>query len=174
MQEKCEFPVIETQRLILRVLTLDERDVKDVFKHFSDDEVTKYMDIEPCNNLSDAEEIIRFHVEDSGCRWGIFKKEDHSFIGTGGFHCWDKKNRTAEIGYDLGKAFWGQGFMHEALQSMILFGFESMGLTTIEASVEVDNTKSIKLMEKFSRDYEISDGQVNYYLINDSILSAQN
>ncbi|WP_193723164.1 hypothetical protein [Paenibacillus sp. P13VS] len=52
------FPDIVTDRLKLVVLTLDE-----------------------------AEDIIRFHLEDTGCRWGIFSKTDAKLIGTRGFYC---------------------------------------------------------------------------------------
>lgn len=70
--QKVEFPSLETERLNLRLLTL--QDSKIVFKHFSDEEITRFMDIEPCKAVKEAEEIIRFHLEDSGCRWGLFDK----------------------------------------------------------------------------------------------------
>lgn len=72
------FPEIETDRLKLAILTLD--DIEAVFKHFSDENVTRFMDISPCRDRNEAEEIIRFHIEDTGCRWGIFSKSDAQFI----------------------------------------------------------------------------------------------
>lgn len=54
----------------------------------------------------------------------------------------------AEIGYDLGKAYWRQGFMQEALQAIISFGFETMRLKRIEAEVEPANGRSIGLLRK--------------------------
>lgn len=169
MDDKFEFPVIETERLLLKGLTLEEEDIKRVFKHFSDSQVTRFMDIDACKHISEAEEIVRFHVEDSGCRWGLYKKVDNKFIGTCGFHCWDKKNSIAEIGYDLGKAFWGRGMMYEALQSIIKFSFDSMGLTKIYATVEVDNERSVKLLRRldFKREEELTDGLIYFYLTKD-------
>lgn len=45
----AEYPSLETTRLQLRILTL--QDVEEVFGHFSDEAVTRFMDIEPCKNL---------------------------------------------------------------------------------------------------------------------------
>lgn len=68
--QKIEFPSLETERLNLRILALQDAD--EVFKHFSDEDITQYMDIELCKDIQEAEEIIRFHTEDSGCRWGLW------------------------------------------------------------------------------------------------------
>ncbi|PJN54356.1 hypothetical protein PAEVO_10770 [Paenibacillus sp. GM2FR] len=79
------YPNIETERLFMRELNLD--DVEAVYKHFSFPEVTRFMDIEVCKDLREAEEIIAFHIHDSGCRYGLFNKENNERIGTCGFHC---------------------------------------------------------------------------------------
>lgn len=109
------YPDLETERLLIRELTLI--DAEAVFRHFSVPEVTKFMDIEVCKDLQDANEIIAFHMNDSGCRYGLFYKESKELIGTCGFHCWSNKNREtkAEIGFDLTPFYWGKGRMQEAL-----------------------------------------------------------
>jgi len=141
------FPEIETKRLRLSLLTLDDSDA--IYKHFSDDSVTRFMDISPCKNINDAKEIIRFHIDDSGCRWGIYSKINFRLIGTCGFHSWVQGVRPrAEIGFDLAKEHWGKGFMQEALNPVMEFGFKHMGLVIIEANVEQENDRSIKLLEK--------------------------
>ena len=163
---KFEFPIIKTERLILKDLTLEDADVKNIFEYIKDIEVTKFMDIEPCKDLNEAKEFIRFHVEDSGCRWGLTVKESNVFIGTCGFHQWDKKNSTAEIGYDIGKKYWGQGFMYETLQAALRFGFDSMELSKIIATIEVDNERSIKLVKRlgFNREDGLRDALIYFYL----------
>lgn len=70
----AEYPLLETTRLQLRILTL--QDVEEVFGHFSDEAVTRFMDIEPCKNLDEAKDIISYHMEDAGCRWGLFDKSN--------------------------------------------------------------------------------------------------
>jgi len=160
------FPNLETARLHLKVLTLDY--LEDVFRHFSDEQITQFMDIEPCKSLKEAEDIITFHLEDKGCRWGIFLKENGEFVGTAGFH-YIRQNRNetvAEIGYDLAKSHWGKGYMTEVMHELLQYGFTAMGYDKIDATVEPLNQRSIKLLEilTFRREAELQDGLVYYYL----------
>lgn len=90
----------------MRELTLD--DAAAIFTHFSHPKVIKFMDIEVCKDVSEAIEIIAFHMNDSGCRYGLFNKENRELIGTCGYHCWtiDSKESKAEIGFDLTPTFY--------------------------------------------------------------------
>lgn len=163
---KKEYPRLETDRLKLRILTKDH--AMEVFKHFSDPFVTRYMDIEPCRNLKEAEEIIQYHEDDLGCRWGIFEKARGCFIGTIGFHYLRKTDETfiAEIGFDLSKDYWGKGYVTEAVNEVISFGFSNIGLQKIDATVEPENQKSIKLMTKlgFNKGIELKDELIYFSL----------
>lgn len=154
------FPTMETDRLVLRELTLEDRE--EVFQHFASADVTEFMDIEPCQDLAEAEEIIQFHLDDTGTRWGMFSKETGRLVGTLGYHCWVPDEARAEIGFDLAKEFWGQGLMQEALRPVLQFAFDKMELGLIEATVEQLNLRSLKLMERlgFQRDAELRDGLI--------------
>ena len=85
------FPTLETERLILRQMTLEDTDF--VFQHFSDSAVSRYlMDEPPVTEYAQAQEIIRFYCEpEEGThdRWLMVRKSDHRSIGTCGFHKWD-------------------------------------------------------------------------------------
>ncbi|WP_418040622.1 GNAT family N-acetyltransferase [Paenibacillus xylanilyticus] len=162
------FPEIVTDRLKLVVLTLD--DAESVFRHFSSEDVTRFMDISPCKDRDEAEDIIRFHLEDTGCRWGIFSKTDAKLIGTCGFHCWVQGEQPrAEIGFDLAREYWGRGLMQEALKPVIDFGFKEMSLDFIEATVEQDNKRSISLLRKlnFERETELRDQLIYFFLLRE-------
>lgn len=139
------FPELETAGQYLRVLTLN--DALEVLKHFADPDVTQYMDIEALEDIDAARELINYHAQDSGCRWGIFDKADGALIGTCGFHCWID-GQEAEIGYDLAKRYWGGGIMSEVLATVIEFGFDRMGLRRILAELEPANQRSIGLLQK--------------------------
>jgi ribosomal-protein-alanine N-acetyltransferase len=142
-----DFPELETARLVLRALTLD--DATAIYHHFSDDDVTRFMDIDACKSVDDARAIILFHANDSGCRWGLFDKATGLLLGTCGYYCWVQgPYAQAEIGYDLGKAYWGQGLMQEALQEVLRFGFAAMHLQRIAAGVHLENGRSIGLLRK--------------------------
>lgn len=166
VQPPFEYPSLETDRLHLKILNLQH--AEEVFAHFADEEITKFMDIEPCRNLQEAEEIIRYHLDDSGCRWGLFDKKSGRLIGTCGFHYLRKANNDllAEVGFDLSKPFWGKGFMSEAMKAVIPFGFAKMGLSLIDATVEPQNERSIALLEKlgFERESELRDGFIYFHL----------
>ncbi len=102
------FPSLETERLILRQMTVEDTDF--VFKHFGDSAVYQYLlDEPPVKEYAHAQEIIQFYLEQEGKtynRWVMVRKSDHQPIGTCGFHKWDKRYFRAEIGYDLGPSFW--------------------------------------------------------------------
>lgn len=166
------FQPIETKRLYLRELTLADRE--SVFQHFADLDVTRFMDIEPCRDVEEADEIIRFHIQDSGCRYGIFNKTDNQFMGTAGYYCWDLNSPSnAEIGFDLSPSYWGHGLMQEALTALIPLGWNVMNLDWIEATVEQDNTPSQRLLDKleFVKPDEWKDGLCCYTLHKESIVS---
>jgi [ribosomal protein S5]-alanine N-acetyltransferase len=167
--KEFHYPELETERLVLKLLTLDN--VEEVYHHFTDEHVTKFMDIEPCKNLKEAEEIIQFHIDDLGCRWGIYTKAENEFIGTCGFHYLRENHNlvTAEVGFDLSKKYWGKGYMREVMQSIMEFGFIKMKLNTIDATVEQENERSLALMHRleFIRSTELQDNLVYFYMNKD-------
>ncbi len=159
------FPELHTNRLLLREIKLE--DTAGLFALFSDPQITEFMDIDPLKSESEAADIIEFHFNDSGCRWGLFDHETGTLIGTCGYHRWRKGDiNTAEIGYDLAPAYWGQGIMQEALQAIINFGFTEMGLVIIEAEVEPDNGRSINLLKKLGFYADLSrDEALEWFLL---------
>ena len=165
--EPSTFPSLETSRLHLRLLTAADTDF--VFRHFGDPAVAQHLlDEPPLTDIAQAEAIIRFYLEPEGKsynRWGIALKTNRQLIGTCGFHKWDKAHRRAEVGYDLSPAYWGQGYMAEALQAALQNGFERMELHRIDALVYVENVRSVRLLQKLGfqiegtlRDYFYQDG----------------
>jgi [ribosomal protein S5]-alanine N-acetyltransferase len=161
------FPTLQTERLILRQLTLEDTDF--VYQHFQDPLVSQYlMDEPPVATTDEAQAIIRFFLDPEGKtqnRWGVVRKTDQALIGTIGFHHWVKDYFRAEIGYDLSPACWGQGYMSEALRVVLQNGFERMGLNRIDALVYPGNLRSAQLLRKFGfkqegilRDYFCLDG----------------
>jgi [ribosomal protein S5]-alanine N-acetyltransferase len=144
------YPVLETERLILRQLRLE--DSIDLYNYFSKDEVTEYYDLESFTEQKQAEDLIKNWNEKFnklvGIRWGITLKTEDRIIGTCGFHNWSKEHFKAEIGYELTPEYWQQGIMTEVLRSVIKYGFEDLGLNRVEALIDTDNISSRKLLEK--------------------------
>ena len=151
MEESREFPQLETDRLILREMTQD--DVGFYFRHFNNKEVVEGSCFPGPKTLESATEelelyCIRRFKENRGIRWGIVRKGSEELIGKCGYYDWNKTSRRAEVGYDLEPAHWGEGIMTEALCAVLRYGFEEMGLNRIQAIIDSENVKSIKLVER--------------------------
>ena len=141
------FRRLETENLTLKPLETSDKEF--IFKQFSDPEVTRYLvDDEPMTSIENAEEMIDFYTGPEAStrnRWIIIRKSDNEPIGTCGYHIWNKKDNICETGYDLSPAYWGKGYMTEAMRRVITTGFEDMGLNRIQAFVDVRNTRSANL-----------------------------
>jgi RimJ/RimL family protein N-acetyltransferase len=53
----------------------------------------------------------------------------------------------ADVGYWLGRPYWGRGIMSEVLTSLLRFGFDELAFGKIEAEVFVSNDRGIRLVE---------------------------
>jgi [ribosomal protein S5]-alanine N-acetyltransferase len=145
-----KYPVIETERLVLRQITRD--DAEDIFKYLSDENVMKYYGLEPFKSTDEALKEIEWYQstfeENSGIRWGITIKGQGKVIGSCGFLNMVQQHHRSEIGFELSEDFWGQGIASEALAAVIMFGFEQLNLQRIQALIEPPNVPSQKLVEK--------------------------
>lgn len=61
-----------------------------------------------------------------GIRWGIELKETGQMIGTIGFHAWLHIHKRAEIGYEIHPDHWRKGYVSEAIQAVLPYGFDQM------------------------------------------------
>lgn len=144
------FPEFDSKRLHFRKIIPD--DATEIFSIRSNDDVMRFMDVPGHYSVSDSEKLIR-SVEDSyknekGINWAIIKKDSNSFIGYIGFIRIFSEHCRAEIGYALKPEYWGKGFMYEAINKIVKFGFEEMKLHSIEANVNPLNERSQKVLER--------------------------
>jgi ribosomal-protein-alanine N-acetyltransferase len=151
-----DLPTLETERLILRKMTLD--DAEAIFEYASDPEVSRYVIWETHRSIEDSRAFLELVVQkyESGDEpdWGIVYKGDRRLVGACGIVSWEPDHARAEVGYALSRDYWGRGLMAEAVGAMIRFGFEKMGLNRLEARCIVENTASAKVMEKAGMTYE--------------------
>ncbi len=142
-------PVIRTSRLVLRAPNPEDLDRCAVL--LGDYEVAKMLSRVPYpydlelgrqylarsvkrwENIADADEL-GFHIDHEG-----------DLIGGVGFK---KLQETPEIGYWLGRPYWGKGFMSEALDAAIGWMFENTGHERLACEAMTENQASIKVMEK--------------------------
>jgi ribosomal-protein-alanine N-acetyltransferase len=144
------FPVIETERLRLRPVL--QSDVPEIFSTFSDRDALKYYGMEPLNTEEEANKLVeafeKSFATGSAIRWGIVLKSDDKLIGTCGFHNWSKSDRRTELGYELNRQYWHNGFMNESLKAILHYGFNGLEFNRIAATIRPENSASRALVEK--------------------------
>ncbi|OIV41020.1 GNAT family N-acetyltransferase [Flavobacterium johnsoniae] len=144
------FPVLETDRLLLRRITND--DVNEVFELRSNPETMKFIPRPLVKNNEDALEHIAMIEEkietNLGINWGITLKDNPRLLGIIGYYRLQPENYRAEIGYMLLPEFHGKGIIPEAVSTLIKFGFENLKLHSIEAVIDPENYASEKVLQK--------------------------
>lgn len=139
----------ETKRMKFRLL--NENDLEVIYKQFSDLDMCKYFSDPPCD-LEEAKGIIEHYQnpEERGhLRYGMFDKVTDVFIGTCGYHYWDAELKQVEIGYDIWKDYWGQGYISEALPLLIDICFEHLNVDSIYILTHPQNKASMASVRKF-------------------------
>ena len=142
---------IETHRLVLRPFDVD--DAEDMFTNWaSDPEVTRFLTWPPHQNVDGTRWLLgqwTSHYDDGAYfQWAIEWKETGAVIGSIAVVKLEEAIESAEIGYCLGRAFWGRGIMPEALRAVMDYLFGTVGLNRVWAGHDVNNPKSGRVMEK--------------------------
>jgi ribosomal-protein-alanine N-acetyltransferase len=158
---------IETERLILRTVTVD--DAEAIFKWASDPDVNKYMIYPIHPNVEVTREWLKSRDIDGTDEFdlGFVLKETGELIGQGGLFYKDDLDAW-NIGYNLRKDYWGQGLVPEAIQAIIDYVDQEKGVRAIVGEFAKENGKSRRVMEKLGMtywkdgSYTKTDGSVTY------------
>ena len=144
------FPELSTERLTLRQLSFNDK--RTIFKLRSNKEINKLIVRDTPKNLNDADSFIQTCLDEfeKGNRifWAIQHQESNQIIGTIVYHNINAENNYAEIGYELNPDFQNEGFMNEAMATVLEYGKSVLKLNTIEAFTHQNNTASTTLLEK--------------------------
>lgn len=149
-------PRIETERLILRPFTLD--DAPEVQRLAGDMAIAATTTNIP-HPYKDgmAEDWIKTHEErfEKGelANFAIVLKKKNNLIGAIGLQI-KKVHENGELGYWIGKPYWGRGYCTEAAQAVLKYGFRVLKLNRIYATYMSDNPSSGRVMEKIGMRYE--------------------
>ena len=141
------FPTLHTKRLDL--IEIEQRHLSDLFELFGDENVTKYYNVETLTKEKEAQQILDWFKsifqDKSGIRWGITLKGHKNIIGTIGYNSYTKGHR-ANLGYDLQKVHWNNGYIKEAIAEVLKYGFNQLGINRIEAEIIPGNIYSEKAL----------------------------
>jgi len=144
------FPQLSTDRMILRKINAD--DAEQIFKMRSDENVMKYIGKKPMVSIEEANSLIALFNDsidrNAGITWAMTLKENPEvLIGTIGLWRLIKEHFRAEIGYMLMPAYWRKGYTKEGVIKMIDFGFNELGLHSIEGRITPLNLGSAGILE---------------------------
>ena len=146
------FPVLKTGRLTLRQLR--SSDDNEIFALRSNDNVNKFLGRKPAKSIDDAKNFIKTINENiqrnDSIYWAIILNGTHKLIGTICLFNFSEDHSKGEIGYELLPDFQGKGIMQEAISKVIHFGFQHVGLNSIEAYTHCENQSSTRLLEKLN------------------------
>jgi ribosomal-protein-alanine N-acetyltransferase len=146
------FPVLKTGRLTLRQLR--SSDDNEIFALRSNDNVNKYLDRKPSKSIDDAKNFIKTINENiqrnDSIYWAITLNGTDKLIGTICLFDFSKDYSKVEIGFELLPDFQGKGILQEATSKVIHFGFQHVGLNSIEAYTHSGNQRSTRLLEKLN------------------------
>ena len=146
------FELIETNRLLLKGISSDN--MKSIFNNLSKSDIKKAL-----GHRSEEDYITELNKHKNGYSsynrsfilFLLIEKEYEIIIGRCGLHNWNVLHNRAEIGYVINDVdFKRKGFMTEAAQAIINFGFNTLKLNRIEALVGSNNIPSLRIMEKFN------------------------
>lgn len=149
--------VLETKRLILRRLVMDDLDA--LFALYSDPEVRRYFP-EGTLTYEETKEELEWFLDGHPAQpqlglWATIHKETDKFIGRCGLLPWTIEQRPeVEVAYLLAKEYWGQGLGTEVAQAILDYGFEQLHLARLICLIDPANQASIKVAMKIGMTLE--------------------
>ena len=145
--------ILETERLIIRPWCDD--DAPDLYIYASDPDIGPPAGWPPHTSVENSLEIIRT-VLSAPETYAVCLKESGKPIGSIGFHRNDlaEQDDEYELGYWIGKPFWGQGLIPEASREMLRHAFEDIKMNRIWCGYYDGNEKSRRVQEKLGFVYQ--------------------
>ena len=133
---------------MLRVPKLD--DASDNFTNYAQDvSVTRYLSWAPHTVIAQTEAFLTTTLRQWENRarfdWVIEQKTDSRVIGMVGFRGADT---ALDVGYVLGREYWGHGVMTEALTRVVEYGLEEPEIYRVAGVCDIDNVASARVMKK--------------------------
>ena len=147
---------LETERLILR--RWKDSDAENLYQYAKDPEVGPIAGWPPHQSIDESRDVIR-KVFTGKEAYAICLKTDGKAIGAielklNGHTDLTDRDDECELGYWLGKPFWGQGIMPEAVKEILRHAFEGIGMTKVWAGYYEGNSKSKRVQEKAGFRYQ--------------------
>lgn len=161
--------VLHTERLTLRPWA--ETDAESLFTYAKDPDIGPIAGWPPHKSTEESLLVIRQVLTGKEC-YAICEKGSDRAIGSielklNGHTDMTERDDECELGYWLGKPFWGKGYMPEAAAELLHRAFEDLGMTTVWCGYYDGNDKSKRVQEKLGFRYHHTCDAVPVPLMND-------
>ena len=141
---------VSAARIALRPVT--EADIDDLLEINGDPEVTRYLPYATWGSREDGlawlARMQALEATGTGRQLVVVRHADGKVIGTVLLFRFDPGSARLELGYVLGRAYWGQGLMREALEALCAHVFSAMSVRRLEAEVNPGNEASNALLRR--------------------------
>lgn len=147
--------VLNTERLILRPWR--DSDAEILYKYASDAEVGLPAGWSPHGSVEESRTVIK-RVLSAPETYAICDRESGEPIGSIGLKCGKNTDMTeredeCELGYWIGRPFWGQGLVPEAARELLRRAFEDLAMRAVWCGYYDGNLKSRRVQEKLGFEY---------------------
>jgi RimJ/RimL family protein N-acetyltransferase len=181
---------LETERLLLRLP--EPQDMDGFAEVFGDPEVVTFLGMEPQTRVDQVAGIARMlrHWQRYGVGlFSVVRRTDERLLGRVGFLMWDPERWVSamrydlegeletEVGWTLGRAYWGEGYATEAALACRDWAVGELGLKRLVSVIAPDNAASIRVAEKLGETLEREklpgpfDRRVDLWSLGDRVVS---
>lgn len=148
--------MLKTERLLLR--RWEDSDAENLYEYAKDPDVGPIAGWPPHQSVDESRDVIRTVFQGKEA-YAICLKTDEKAIGAielklNGHTDMTDRDDECELGYWLGKPFWGQGIMPEAVKEILRHAFEEIGMTKVWVGYYEGNSKSKRVQEKAGFRYQ--------------------
>ncbi|MEQ3655128.1 MAG: GNAT family N-acetyltransferase [Dokdonia sp.] len=157
-------PSLHSVRLSISLVCID--DIEDIHKLHLSPLVDQYNTLGIPTDLDETIEVVKKFIQGqqkqipTSLNFVIRERQSNSFIGLIALNMAIQKFKMAEVWYKLLPKYWKQGYATEALEVLLSFGFQTLGLHRIEAGCAVENVASRRVLEKVGMQKEGQKRQV--------------
>lgn len=136
--------ILETERLLLR--PWEEGDLEALYELAKDPEVGPRCGWKPHKDVEESRYVLcRILMNDS--TWALVDKASGALLGDISLMKLEAPDEQ-ELGFWLGRPYWGRGYMPEAAQALIAYSFEELGLARLWCRHNKDNSQSARVQQK--------------------------
>lgn len=148
--------ILQTSRLTLRPLQAE--DAPHLHAIMSDAEVMAFWDIAEIEDMGLTAAILESQLDQmarkSAFYWAMVRAADEAFVGCCDLAEIDRWHHRAEVGFIVGREYWGDGYTLEAMQAVLSHAAQTLRLRRLTARTHLGNARSVRLLERLGFEEE--------------------